>query len=123
MDTQSADRPMPISKIILIAAVVMIFLYCMYRWCTPSSASAAPVALRSQEEREDDVEDKPPKRASEYDNFMDRLQQGEIAARKRALALAEEEKQARAAEEAERTAKELARVKTHTRPVGAPADV
>lgn len=118
---ESVIRPMPISKIIFIVGIVTILLFIMWKWCAPSKA-ATNLQLQSQEEKEDEVEDKPPMRASEYDNFMNRLQQSEKAARERALALAEEEKRARAAEDAERQAKELARVNTHTRPVGVVTD-
>lgn len=127
MDNVQTTRPIPISKILVIAIGVLVLMYIMWKVCSPSQAPApvgkkAP-SLKTEEEIEADAEHNPPQQPpqDEYDTFMARLQKSEVAARKRALALAEEEAKSRVAEEERRRAKEIERVKHHTQPIGAAA--
>lgn len=119
-------KHMPISKIIFIGVIALIVIYLLWRWAAPSTV-AEPKKKQDQEQDQDqDQEDDPTKMMveppSEYEGFMNRLQKGEIEARRRALSLAADEKKSREAEEAARRSKDIERVKTHTLPVGSTVD-
>lgn len=127
MDDQTAAiAKIPISKIIFIGVVILVLLYIFWKCCSPSTVA---VDSKQQSKEEEDKKKKKDEEAevkaaarptNEYESFMDRLQKGEVEARRRALALADDQKKAREAEEAAQRARDMERVKTHTQPIGTP---